>query len=616
MDTASRKYLAGLLGLLIAAGPAAANTPNDDDEQRALEEVVVTASFNVGVRQGGAQDAGFFRNEVAMARIPNPRTLTFEGLLGDHDIRLRSEARCRQLFCLTAEAMKADLPATPEVHQLVGIGFDSNLSGKAWRREPLNLVAVVDKSGSMSGAPLDLVRRSLSQIAQQLQEGDQLAIVLYGSTSHVHLAPTRASVSTIDRIQAAIDSIRSEGSTSMEAGLTLGYEVARSTAARFNGNTRVMLFTDERPNTDATDADTFMGMAEEASQDGIGLTTIGVGVQFGAELATTIGSVRGGNLYFIADREQVKEVFESKLDFMVSELAHDLKLSVEPAPGWRIAAIYGVPNQLLGWQKTRIATVTIPTVFLSPNGGGIFVSLVPEEGAAQLPPQSVESGAVLANLQVDYVAASPPRFGRAETGHHAIQAVYRDEASHDMRLGHLLVDEFTALRGATSAHYLQNDQEAAYQLMRDFSARLDRVMLKGIAGERRLASNLLLRFAHLSGHGAEVGVVGDALPLWGRWSVVNANGETGLMKDMRIEFLPDGRLRMADAGEEFEPFDARNDEDYDEGDAEVPGTYAATKSKVYLPDFEEGYDYRARGNELSLTSRKGRVNVTLTRLVE
>jgi hypothetical protein len=44
---------------------------------------------------------------------------------------------------------------------------------------------------------------------------------------------------------------------------------------RFDGTTRVMLFTDEQPNVGRTDATSFAAMAEEASRGGIGLTTIG-----------------------------------------------------------------------------------------------------------------------------------------------------------------------------------------------------------------------------------------------------------------------------------------------------------------------------------------------------
>ena len=51
-------------------------------------------------------------------------------------------------------------------------------------------------------------------------------------------------------------------------------------------------------------------MAIAHSREGVGLTTIGVGVQFGAELATKISSVRGGNLYFIRDEADVESAVQ------------------------------------------------------------------------------------------------------------------------------------------------------------------------------------------------------------------------------------------------------------------------------------------------------------------
>src|SRR5207253_365270 len=150
---------------------------------------------------------------------------------------------------------------------------------------------------------------------------DQVGIVLYGDRSHVHLAAT--SMARKADILAAIDAIESAGSTAMEDGLKVGFQLARDSKKGFTGTTRVMLFTDERPNVGATDADSFMGMAEAASKDGIGMTTIGVGVQFGAELATKIAGVRGGNLYFFSDVTKMQKTFKEEFDTFVTELAYD-----------------------------------------------------------------------------------------------------------------------------------------------------------------------------------------------------------------------------------------------------------------------------------------------------
>src|SRR5690606_30909337 len=166
----------------------------------------------------------------------------------------------------------------------------------------------------------------------------------YGDTSHVHLSPT--SLSRREQVLASIDQIHSAGSTAMEEGLRVGYDLARRTRAKFRGSTRVMLFTDERPNVGATEAESFMGMARQASASGIGLTTVGVGTHFGAELATAISNVRGGNLVFFPNPADMQARFQREFDTLVTELAHDFKLTIKPRSGSEIAGVYGLPGDL------------------------------------------------------------------------------------------------------------------------------------------------------------------------------------------------------------------------------------------------------------------------------
>src|SRR5687767_14989249 len=132
--------------------------PPDDEETYSLEEITVTA---MRVTAGGARDAKFARDEIVEGRIPHPDTITAEGLLGEHDLTLPSAGECRQLLCLVGEATVAHLPTLPHAKYLVELGFASNIDEATWRREPLNLIAVIDKSGSMAGEPLALVKRSL-----------------------------------------------------------------------------------------------------------------------------------------------------------------------------------------------------------------------------------------------------------------------------------------------------------------------------------------------------------------------------------------------------------------------------------------------------------------------
>jgi Ca-activated chloride channel family protein len=567
-----------LLPLIVSA-----SIPLKDEE---IEEVIVTG---MRASQGGAQDIRFFRGEVGFQRIPHPNDFTAEGLLSEHDLVLPAAEACRQLFCLTGDATHADLLAVPQARYLVGVGFTTNIDEKKWRRDPVNLVAVVDKSGSMDGKPLDLVRESLAEVAKQLRVGDQMTIVLYGDTAHVHLATTAVDREGVSRILASISAIRSAGSTSMEAGLRLGYSVADTTAPAFKGRTRLMLFTDERPNTDATDAQSFMGLAIAHSRQGVGLTTVGVGVQFGAELATKIGSVRGGNLYFIRDLPDVKELFAEQLDYMVSELAHDLKLTITPRAGLKIAGVYGIPGELLGWQNNREITVTIPTVFLDNHGGGIFFTLAPEAADGFLPEKPEASS--LADVSVSYLAIHS-----VNTDAHAISiALPAREPSDGMKLGHLLIDEFTVLHSATTAHYLSNDQEKAFQLLDGFKNRLAASPIEGLDDEKKLVDSLHARIAFLSGHSSEGARVAPYVKLWGRWTVERVNGEIDMKRGETLEFTPDNNLLRADEDDE---------------------EYQSNEKQIFLPESELVFHYQIKGDKLTLHHRGANVWVRLRRDTE
>jgi Ca-activated chloride channel homolog len=594
MSTITRSRRLAVIAAFVFPLIVFASAPPPAEEDESLEEIVTTG---MRVSQGGAQDIKFFRGEVEFERIPHPNDLTAEGLMSEHDIVFASAEPCRQLFCVTGEATKADLIAVPHARHLAGIGFATDIDEKTWRRDPVNLIAVVDKSGSMDGTPLELVRKSLAVMARQLKPSDQLTIVLYGDESHVHLQTTRADRAGVARILESIGAIASAGSTSMEAGLRLGYDIAHTTAPAFAGRTRLILFTDERPNTDATDAESFMGMAEAASRNGVGLTTVGVGVQFNAELATRIGSVRGGNLYFLRHEEDVRELFTGQLDYMVSELAHDLRLTITPAAGLKVSGVYGVPGQLLGWQNGNQIQITLPTVFLDNRGGALFVALAPESADAFLPERPPTAS--LLEVEVTYL---PLKGGGSQR--HSVSIGARPEGpSQGMRLGHLLIDEFAVLHEATSAHYLRNDRETAYQLVSRFKQRLDASTLAGLDEEKKLLDSLHTRIAFLSGHGGTETRATPFTRLWGRWKVERVHGEVDFERGQLLEFTADNDLHVTGARKDGTERDETED-------------YQSNNKQIYLPESELVFHYSISGDKLTLHHRRSGVWVRLKREVD
>lgn len=573
----------------------------EEEEGAQLEEIVVTASMRVTA--GGAQDNNFVRSQINQAKIPHPDDLTAEGLLSEYDLQLNSDQPCDQLFCLFYEANRSELAAKPSDSIFVGLGFATNIQADDWQRKPQNLIAVIDKSGSMARGPLEKVRRALSELAKTMKRGDQLSIVLYGERSYVYMQPTMIGRSTQADIQKAIREIESGGSTNMEEGLLVGYELADKTKPVFPGNTRLILFTDERPNVGNTSAESFMAIAKSGSARGVGLTTIGVGVQFDASLATKISSSRGGNLFYLDSNKAATKLFGEELDYMVSELAQDLEFSIRSHPGYQITGVYGVPQDMLTWKGPETVAFTLPTVFLSKRGGGVFLTLAPAEQVANLPPTQLSQDESMVSVAITYVDAHD-----GSPGSDSVNVRQIAKPSRSMQLASVLVDEYLSQKQALTAHHVRNDQETAYQTMRRFQQRVtsldSRWLTKKLAEEIETNVLLLENLAFLSGHSSEA--KGHRFSeLLGVWKVVSIRGDNWPEheKGNLWAFGPSWALMTSDRDIEELEWSEREESTF-------------TSKALALEDGELIARYKLRRNGLKLDFREAGFKVSLKKVGE
>jgi Ca-activated chloride channel family protein len=300
----------------------------------------------------------------------------------------------------------------------------------------------------MNGQPLALVKDCLLECLDHMDEHDKLTIVLYGDTAHVHLAPTWASKKNKSAIRTAIHEIQSMGSTYMEAGLKVGYRAALESREDFEGITRLVLFTDEQPNVGNTSAEGFIGLARNGSAQGVGLTTIGVGVQFQPTLAQEISSVRGGNLFYFSDREMMVDAFKENFDLMFCEIAYNMTIRLTPADGLKIVGIYGLPGDLIKWEGDTML-MQIETLFLSKNKGAIYAALAAVDADAA----PTKGGVARASLS--YVLAGES--GRTVESSVSLKLSDKGSEGLGLKRGKYLVNEYASIQKA-----LQNREPQAY----------------------------------------------------------------------------------------------------------------------------------------------------------
>ncbi|CAE7898551.1 YAF9, partial [Symbiodinium necroappetens] len=121
----------------------------------------------------------------------------------------------RQAIGLAANEMKAVLSV---VAPLVEEGS----------RAPLHLVAVLDRSGSMGGEKIRLVKQTMKFMLRYLSARDSLGIVEYGSDVKVAAPLTKCDQDGRARLAHALEKIQISGQTNLSGGLLKGLELHRN----------------------------------------------------------------------------------------------------------------------------------------------------------------------------------------------------------------------------------------------------------------------------------------------------------------------------------------------------------------------------------------------------
>ncbi len=137
-------------------------------------------------------------------------------------------------------------------------------------RMPLNLVLVLDRSGSMSGEKLRNLKNAVNQIIEQLAPEDVLSIVTFESKTQV-LFPAHPATDK-HKLKTTVDRIRVGGSTNMASGLQEAIRQAQQWMAR-DRISRIVLLTDGEATDDEDDS-----RREADTAGAMGVPIIGLGL--------------------------------------------------------------------------------------------------------------------------------------------------------------------------------------------------------------------------------------------------------------------------------------------------------------------------------------------------
>src|SRR6185312_7972383 len=168
---------------------------------------------------------------------------------------------------------------------ILQIGFTTAEVNERADLRPLNLVLVIDKSGSMADS---------------------------------------------DKMSRVKESLR----------LMLGYAEAKK-YFRKDATNRVILLTDGIANVGVTDPGRIAADSSECNGQGIDLSTIGVVLDLNNDLLRTLARSGRGLYHFISDFKDIDKVFVNEVQSLVSSVAKNVEVRIEYGPGLQVEKIYG-----------------------------------------------------------------------------------------------------------------------------------------------------------------------------------------------------------------------------------------------------------------------------------
>jgi len=232
-------------------------------------------------------------------------------------------------------------------YQVIRVGVQG-YSVSPEERQDVALTFVIDVSGSMDlENRLELVKRALELLVEQLRSSDSVSIVVYGSTARVVLQPTDG-----DDKGAIIEAIRSlypEGATNAQAGLNLGYQMAIK-AFKADGINRVILCSDGVANVGETGADEIWDTVKARASEGITLTTVGFGMgNYNDVLMEQLADNGNGFYAYVDTLKEARRLFVENQTSTLQAIAMNAKIQVDFNP--ETVARY----RLIGFENRAVA---------------------------------------------------------------------------------------------------------------------------------------------------------------------------------------------------------------------------------------------------------------------
>lgn len=364
-------------------------------------EAATSADSTMGLSVGGSKNILNFRENIKNGYLPISTDITYNGLFYDYYFNTGKTKTSDDLFSPSYSTAVSKDPISGAYEYYMTVGLNSNIKESDFQRKKLNLVVVMDISGSMSSSfneyyydrknlegeekvdnrsKMKIANESLNMLIDKLNPDDKLGIVLFDNQAYLAKPVNLVGETDLDKLKEHILEITPQGGTNFEAGYKEGTELfTREMLDNDEYENRIIVITDAMPNLGTTSRGELTKYVKENADKGIYTSFIGVGVDFNTEVIECLSDVKGANYYSVHNTDEFKKIMSDDFDYMVTPLVFDLELKLD-SNQYEIAGVYGTDTN----DKKLGTIMKVNTLFPSSSnsngetkGGVILLKLKP-----------------------------------------------------------------------------------------------------------------------------------------------------------------------------------------------------------------------------------------------
>lgn len=215
--------------------------------------------------------------------------------------------------------------------------------------------SIPERIRSAAPSNLEAVQASIAQATRHFQEGDRISLIAFADRAEVLLTGVPGSehrrvldaIATLGEIQLGDETDIADG---LQSGIT---EIGRE---RVPGTVnRALILTDGF----TREPERVQELAKEAREQGISVSTLGIGSEFNEKLLVDVADASLGNAYFARSPQEIPPAFGQELAAMQAVTMHDVEVELKYSAGVEVRRTYRVRPAIALVQDERQSERTL-----------------------------------------------------------------------------------------------------------------------------------------------------------------------------------------------------------------------------------------------------------------